>query len=99
MAIEKTKTTEIIVKGANCSHCLNNTLEKLRAQPGIVDVQISAVDHCIRLEHNGSDVRPYLEVVRSELHGIVKYGNELRMVEVDPEVASLHCTHRGASAS
>lgn len=93
MNIEKTETTEIVIQGANCPFCLNDTLEKLRAQPGVVNAQISAIDHCIRVEHEGSDSRPYVDVARSTLHGIVKYGNELVMVEVDPEVARVHCTH------
>lgn len=90
---ENTETTEIVINGANCAFCLNDTLEKLRAQPGVVDAQLSATDHCLRVEHEGSDLKPYLDVVRSTLHGVVKYGNELMMVEVDPEVARRHCTH------
>ena len=94
MSINKFETTEIIINGANCPFCLNDTLEKLRSQPGVVDARLSATDHCLRVEHEGSDSRPYVDVVRSTLHGIATYGNELVMVEVDPEVASLHCTHR-----
>ena len=94
MSTEKTEITEIVVDGANCPFCLNDTLEKLRSHPGVVDARLSATDHCIRVEHEGSDSQPYVDVVRSTLHGIAKYGNELVMVEVDPEVASLHCTHR-----
>lgn len=93
MSAPTTETTEYIVKGANCSVCLNATLDALRAQPSVVDAHLSATDHCIRIEHDGSETDRYLEIVRTTLHGVVKYGNEIRMVEVDPELAELHCTH------
>lgn len=94
MSAQDTETTEIIVQGANCTYCLNATLEKLREQPGVVEAHLSAADHCLRVEYKGTDPGPYVNVVRDTLHGVAKYGNELVMVEVDPQVAQLHCTHR-----
>lgn len=88
-----TETTEIVIQGANCSLCLNDTLNMLREQPGVVEVHLSATDHCLRIEHEVTATDNYVDLVRVTLHGVTKYGNEIVMVAVDPEVAELHCTH------
>ena len=93
MSKKGTETTELIIEGANCPFCLNATLEALNAQPGVTEAYLSAINHCIHIEHEGSDSKPYVELVRASLHGITKYGNEVVMVQVDPELADLHCTH------
>lgn len=53
MSAQNTETTEMIIEGANCPFCLNDTLEKLRTQPGVVDAHLSATDHCVRVEYEG----------------------------------------------
>lgn len=93
MSEPNTETIEMIIQGANCALCLNVTLDQLRAQPGVVGVHLSAANQCLRIEHEISVPGDYVDLVRVTLRGVTKYGNEIVMVEVDPEVAQLNCTH------
>lgn len=93
MTGSNTETTEMIIEGANCSVCLNKTLDELRLQPGVISAHLSATDRCLKVEHIDADTDHLVEVVRVTLHGITKYGNEIVMVEVDPAVAQIHCSH------
>lgn len=92
-----TTTTEIAVDGANCPWCLEQTLEALRAEPGVLAAQASSTGHCLNVEHHQVEDEHLLEVIRANLHGYDRTPAETLMVQIDPQVASLHCTH-GAPA-
>jgi len=89
-------TTEIRVVGANCPWCLNETLERLRDQPGVVDAHASMSDQCLRIEHDGLAVDELVMLVRRHLHGAELSSLEPVMVEVDAQEAALHCHHGAA---
>ena len=88
-------TTEIIVSGANCPWCLNETLDLLRREPGVQSADSSAAGQCMRIRHNGVAVDRLLAVIRGNLHANDTSSIEHVMVEIDPRLADLHCTHRG----
>jgi copper chaperone CopZ len=87
--------TELRIDGANCSVCLNTTIDALRAVPGVHAVTTSNVDGCLAIEHDDVDPSHLAQTIRANLHGVATYGAELEMVSVDPLVADLHCAHRG----
>jgi hypothetical protein len=90
-------TTEITITGANCPWCFNDTIDLLRAQPGIVDVQATMSGQCLRIEHDGLAVDDLTALVRHHLHAADTSSNEAVMVEIDPHVAALHCSHHPTS--
>jgi hypothetical protein len=85
--------TEIVVTGANCPWCLEQTLEVLRDEPGVIGARASSTGHCLSIEHHDVEAEHLLEVVRANLHGYDRTPAETLMVQIDPHVASLHCTH------
>lgn len=85
--------TEITVAGANCPQCLNETLDLLRAEPGVIGVHASITGQCLRVRHRGVDADRLLAVIRGHLHADDMSSVERVMVAVDPAVAELHCTH------
>lgn len=87
-------TTEIIVEGANCNFCMNETLDLLRRQPGVLAAHSSMTGGCLVVEHEQLPVDDLLDLVRRHLHGVAMSSIEPVMVAVDPRVAELHCTHR-----
>jgi hypothetical protein len=91
---EPSTVTEIAVVGANCPWCLNETIDLLRDEPGVVAVDSDMTDQCLRVRHRGVALDRLLEVVRGHLHAQALASTERVMVEVDPEIAALHCTHR-----
>lgn len=88
-------TTEISVAGANCPWCFNDTIDSLRAEPGVVTVHGSISTGCLSIEHDGADEGRLIAVVSRNLHGEAVYASEHVMVEVAPQVADLHCGHGG----
>src|SRR3546814_16417083 len=46
-------TTEIDIAGANCPWCLHETLDLLRADPGLVDAPASKRGHSLRMAERG----------------------------------------------
>jgi hypothetical protein len=87
-------TTEITVAGANCPWCLNETLELLRREPGVAGVDANIAGQCLRVRHHDIAVERLLAVIRGHLHADDTSSAEHVMVEIDPQVAELHCTHR-----
>jgi hypothetical protein len=86
--------TEIAITGANCPWCFNETVDRLRAEPGVVAVHGSLGAHCLRVHHDGTDSDRLLGIVRRHLHADDVSSSEHVMVEVDARVARLRCTHR-----
>lgn len=85
--------TEITIVGANCPQCLNETLDYLRAEPGVVEAQSTMSGQCLRIEHEQLPVHKLLELIRLHLHGVDFSAAEQVMVAIDPRVADLHCSH------
>jgi hypothetical protein len=98
VSTEPVETTEIIVSGANCPWCLRETLDQLRREPGVEAVTSSTVGQCIEVRHRGVGTGRLLSVIREHLHGDGMSSNERVMVEVDPQVAALHCRHQGGAS-
>jgi copper chaperone CopZ len=97
-----TAVTEIAIDGANCPWCFNETIDELRAQPGVRSVTASISAQCLRVEHAGSDPAHLIETVRQHLRADAMFGAEHEMVNVEPRVADLRCTrhaHHGRSPS
>lgn len=87
-------TTEITVPGANCSWCLNETLDLLRAEPGVSAAVADIGRQCLIIDHDDIAVDRLLAVIRGHLHAEDMTSAERVMVAVDPHVAELRCTHR-----
>jgi hypothetical protein len=96
-AAHETATTEISIAGANCPWCLNDTLDVLRREPGVVSVAASIAGQCLRVEHHDVAIDRLLAVVRGSLHADETSSTEHVMVALDPHIADLHCTHRHAT--
>jgi hypothetical protein len=90
---ETTSTTEITIVGANCPWCLDETLDLLRREPGVVSVDANIADECLRVRHRDVAVDRLLAVIRGHLLADDTSSAEHVMVEIDPAVADLHCTH------
>src|SRR3546814_3923061 len=86
-------TTEIDIAGANCPWVFNETLDRLRAEPGVVDARASMRGQCLRIEHRGLPTQALVDLVRRHLHGAALSSSEPVMVEIDAHEAALHCTH------
>lgn len=87
-------TTEILLDGANCSLCFNETARSLTAQPGVVAVNGSIGEQCFRIDHDGGVAAGrLLAIVGEHLHGVDVSSGEHKMVTVNAQVAQLHCTH------
>ncbi len=87
-------TTEILLDGANCSLCFNETVRSLQAQPGVVAVNGSIGAQCFRVDHDGgvADDR-LLAIVTEHLHADDVSSSEHNMVAVDAKIAQLGCGH------
>lgn len=85
--------TEVVIQGANCPLCLNETLEALRAIPGVRSVDASSSRGCLVIVHDTTDEKALVAVMHTHLHGITKAGNEIVMTEVGPTVKLLGCCH------
>lgn len=85
--------TEIDITGSNCPWCVQETLERLRAEPGVITAQATIAGPCIRIVHDGRSDEGLLAVVRRLLHAVDTSLVEATMIEVDAQVADLHCTH------
>jgi hypothetical protein len=60
-------------------------------------VEASATGQCLWVEHVGVPVDRVLSVIRGHLHAEETSSAEHVMVEIDPQVAELHCSHRHRS--
>lgn len=89
-----TTTTEMNIEGANCTFCLNATLDALRAVDGVEDVSVSSVTGCLVVESHDVDEKALVDIAATQLHGIATWGNEAEMTGVKPAIVEMHCTHR-----
>ena len=87
-------TTEILLDGANCSLCFNETARVLMAQSGVSAVNGSIGAQCFRIDHDDgvADAR-LLAIVIEHLHADDVSSSEHKMVAVDAKIVQLHCTH------
>jgi hypothetical protein len=86
--------TEISIAGANCPWCLDETVDRLRREPGVAAVDSHIGRQCLRVHHQGVAVDRLLAMIRGHLHADDMSSAEHVMVEIDPRVADLHWTHR-----
>lgn len=86
-------TTEISVAGANCPWCFNETLDALRAEPGVVAVHGTIGGQCLRVDHTEVATDRLVSIVRQRLHADDISSTEHVMVQIDAGAATLHCTH------
>lgn len=93
-----TRTTEITVAGANCPWCFNETIDLLRREPGVIDVEATMAGQCLRIRHRAVAVDRLLAVIRGYLHGEAMSSLERVMIEIDAELADPHCTHQPGRA-
>ena len=89
----ETTANEIRIAGANCPWCFNESLERLRAYPGVIDARASMGGECLRIDHHGIPVDELLVLVRRHLHGADLSSAESVMVQVDAQEAAIHCPH------
>lgn len=82
----------IDISGADCSWCLNETLDKVRALQGVTAVESSMAAGCVRVEHGLSDIEPILAVLRHGLRGSDLSTNESQLVAVEPSTGA-RCSH------
>ena len=85
--------TTLRIDGANCSFCFNDALDELKRTHGVLGVKGSMAG-CIDITHDDSvDADDLASVVRSHVHGIAMYANEIRMVPLEPLVTHRFCSH------
>src|SRR3546814_6049694 len=83
-------TTEIDIAGANCPWCFNETLYRLRAEPGVVDARASMRGQCLRIEHRGLPTQALVDLLRRHTHGAALSSSEPVLVEIDAHDTLLH---------
>lgn len=89
-------TTETIdITGADCSWCLNDTLDAVRQLDGVTSVRSSMAGGCVQVDHELVDVAPVIEVLRSGLRGSDVSTNQAQIVAVEPAVTTGSCSHTG----
>ena len=93
-----TTTTEIDIGGANCPWCLNETVDVLRARPGVVGVDASITGQCVRVEHRGVDIDQLLDTIRTHLHADAVASAEHVMAPVEPHVREHVCQRHAGHA-
>jgi len=82
--------SEISVEGANCPWCFNETIDRLRVEPGVEAVTGSLTAQCLRVDHDGIAIDSLLELVGAHLHAEEVSATEHVMVRVRPHTA-VHC--------
>ncbi len=85
--------TSIVVKGANCPNCFNETLENLNNLDVVQSVHGSFSGPCIEVEHSEGALDLINKTIREGLHGIELYADEAQMVNLEPVALSISCTH------
>jgi hypothetical protein len=86
---------EIDIPGANCSYCLNETIDALRAHPLVVHDEASATGQCLLVEHSGADTESLLRIVHDHLRRDEQVSAEHVMNDVTPVVAEGICSRHG----
>ena len=89
-------TERIDITGADCSWCLNESLDAVRALEGVSSVRSSISGGCVEVEHDLAEVAPVLEVLRRGLRGSDLSTNEAQLVAVEPSVQRGCCSHTAA---
>ena len=82
-----TTTAEFDIPGANCPWCLNETLDALRAERGVVSAEASMSGQCLRVEHRGVDTRTLVAVIGDHLRTDEMSSAEHVVGRVAPRVA------------
>ena len=85
--------TSLRIEGANCSACLNETLDALTRIDGVRRVQGSFAGACIDIDH-GVAIETITGRIRSHQHGVEMFSNEIRVVPLDVVPLSLKCSHQ-----
>lgn len=91
-------STEFDIPGANCPWCLNETLDALRAEAGVVSAEASISDQCLRVEHRGVDTARLVAVIGDHLRADEMASAEHVMLPVAPHPADTcqrHAAHPG----
>jgi regulator of cell morphogenesis and NO signaling len=85
--------TSLRIDGANCPTCFNETLDALIHLDGVHTVRGSFAGPCIEVDHDAR-LDAITATIRSRLHGIEMFANEVRMVPVEPVSLATACAHR-----
>lgn len=86
--------TSVRIDGANCPTCFNETIDALARLDGVHRVQGSFAGPCIEIDHDGV-LAAIDSTIRSRLHGVEMYANEIRMVPLEPVPLTSTCRHHG----
>ncbi len=84
--------TSLRIDGANCPTCFNETIETLAALDGVRSVHGSLAGPCIEIDHDAS-LETITATIRTRLHGVEVFANEIRMVPLEPVPLGAACTH------
>ena len=84
--------TSLRIEGANCPTCFNETLDALAQLDGVRRVHGSFAGPCIEIDHDIA-LDMIDRAIRSRLHGVEMFANEIRMVPLDPVPLTTTCAH------
>lgn len=84
--------TSLRIEGANCPTCFNETVEDLARLDGVRSVHGSFAGPCIEVDHDAA-LETITGAIRNRLHGIEMFGNEIRMVPLEPVTLTTTCMH------
>lgn len=84
--------TSLRIEGANCPTCFNETIEDLSHLDGVRSVHGSFAGPCIEIDHDTS-LESITGAIRNRLHGVEMFGNEIRMVPLEPAPLTTTCEH------
>jgi regulator of cell morphogenesis and NO signaling len=84
--------TSVRIDGANCPTCFNETLDALARLNGVRRVHGSFAGPCIEVDHD-IPLETIDATIRSRLHGVEMFANEIRMVPLEPAPLSTTCAH------
>ena len=81
--------TLVRVESANCPLCMNDTRDRLLADPSVHEVRMNATAHCWEVDHDYDDTSVITDVRRRWLHAWDGADNgEVVMVTTTPERSS-----------
>lgn len=84
--------TSVRIEGANCPTCFNETLDALAHLDGVRRVRGSFAGPCIEVDHD-IPLETIGSTIRSRLHGVEMFANEIRMVPLEPAPLGTTCAH------
>jgi copper chaperone CopZ len=85
--------TELRIEDANCSLCLNDIIDRLRAADGINSVDSSIAEGCLAVDHELTE-SDLIAWIGDSLHNVAMASNEIVMSSVVPSISVLPCEHR-----